>query len=81
MLSAAGEDFGPAEFVILPLKLPGNFDGMLGQKFFEHRVVGIEVPDVPYRFVVMPRSIVPVSPNGQYLAVGETSPKTIWHFK
>jgi len=39
------------------------------------------VPDAPYRFVVMPRTIVPVSPDGQYLAVGETSPTTIWHFK
>ena len=39
------------------------------------------VPDAPYRFVVMPRTIVPVSPDGQYLAVGETSTTTIWHFK
>jgi hypothetical protein len=31
--------------------------------------------------VVMPRRIVPVSPDGQYLAVGETIRTTIWHFK
>lgn len=42
MLSAAGQDFGPVEFVILPLKLPGDIDGMLGQNFFEHRVVCID---------------------------------------
>ena len=39
------------------------------------------VPNAPCRFVVMPRRIVPVSPDGQYLAVGETSRTTIWHFK
>jgi hypothetical protein len=39
------------------------------------------VPDTSYRFVVMPRRIVPVSPDGQYLAVGETTRTTIWHFK
>ena len=39
------------------------------------------VPDSPYRFVVMPRKIVPLSPNGQYLAVGESSPSTVWKFK
>jgi carotenoid cleavage dioxygenase-like enzyme len=39
------------------------------------------VPEAPYRFVVMPRRIVPVSPDGQYLAVGETQSTTIWHFK
>src|ERR1700683_1826297 len=39
------------------------------------------VPNALYRFVVMPRRIVPVSPDGQYLAVGETSRTTIWHFK
>lgn len=38
------------------------------------------VPDTPYRFVVMPGRIVPVSPDGQYLAVGETTQTTIWHF-
>ena len=39
------------------------------------------VPEAPYRFVVMPRRIVPVSPDGRYLAVGETRPTTIWYFK
>jgi hypothetical protein len=41
------------------------------------------VPDSPYRFMVMPRRIVPVSPDGQYLAVSktETVTKTAWHFK
>jgi hypothetical protein len=39
------------------------------------------VPGAPYRFVVMPRRIVPVSPDRQYLAVGETRPTTSWHFK
>jgi hypothetical protein len=39
------------------------------------------VPDAPYRFVVMPRRIVPASQDGRYLAVGETSSTTIWHFK
>jgi hypothetical protein len=39
------------------------------------------VPDAPYRFVVMPRRIVPASQDGNYLVVGETSSTTIWHFK
>jgi len=39
------------------------------------------VPDTPYRFVVMPRRIVPVSSDGQYVAVGETTRTTTWHFK
>jgi hypothetical protein len=39
------------------------------------------VPDTPYRFVVMPRSIVSVSPDGQYRAVSKTTTKTIWQFK
>jgi|HubBroStandDraft_5_1064220.scaffolds.fasta_scaffold504747_1 hypothetical protein len=40
------------------------------------------VPETSYRFVVMPRRIVPVSPDGQYLAVTrtETVTKTSWHF-
>jgi hypothetical protein len=38
------------------------------------------VPESPYRFVVMPRRIVPVSQDGQYLAVGEASVTTVWHF-
>jgi hypothetical protein len=39
------------------------------------------VPDTVYRFVVMSRRIVPVSPEGQYVAVAETTRTTIWHFK
>ena len=39
------------------------------------------VPGTPYRFVVMPRRIVPVSQDGLYQAVSETSITTIWHFK
>jgi hypothetical protein len=39
------------------------------------------VPDSPYRFVVMPRRVVPVSPDSQYLAVGETTRETTWKFK
>lgn len=38
-LSAAGQDLGPLEFVVLPLKLPGDFDGVIGGNFFEHHVV------------------------------------------
>ena len=41
------------------------------------------VADAPYRFVVMPRRVIPVSTDGQYLAVSttETITKTAWHFK
>jgi hypothetical protein len=42
ILSAAGQDFGPMEFVILPLKLPGDFEGMLGRNFFENHVVCLD---------------------------------------
>jgi hypothetical protein len=40
------------------------------------------VPDGPYRFVVMPRKVIPESPTGQYLAMSgtETVSKTAWHF-
>ncbi len=41
-LSAAGQDFGPLEFVVLPLKLPGDFEGILGGNFFEHHVVCLD---------------------------------------
>jgi hypothetical protein len=41
-LSAAGHDFGPVEFVIAPAKLPADFEGMLGQNFFEHHVVCLD---------------------------------------
>jgi hypothetical protein len=40
------------------------------------------VPDAPYRFVVMPRRVIPASSTGQYLAVSrtETVTKTVWMF-
>jgi hypothetical protein len=38
-LSAAGQDLGPLEFVVLPLEFPSDFEGTLGGNFFEHRVV------------------------------------------
>ena len=41
-LSAAGQDLGPLEFVVLPLKLPGDFEGILGGNFFEHHVVCLD---------------------------------------
>ncbi len=41
-LSAAGQDFGPLEFVVLPLKLSNDFDGVLGGNFFEHHVVCLD---------------------------------------
>ena len=39
------------------------------------------VPNTPYRFVIMPRRILPVSPDGQYVAVSETVSTTTWHFR
>jgi hypothetical protein len=41
------------------------------------------VPDAPYRFVVMPRRVVPTSLTGQYLAVSRTeiATKTAWIFE
>ena len=41
-LSAAGHDLGPLEFVVLPLKLPGDFEGVLGGNFFEHHVACLD---------------------------------------
>ena len=40
------------------------------------------VPETPYRFVVMPRRIIAVSPDGKYLAASrtETVTKTVSHF-
>jgi hypothetical protein len=38
-LAAAGEEFGTMEFAVLPLKLPADFDGVVGGNFFEHHVV------------------------------------------
>jgi hypothetical protein len=40
-LGAAGQEFGPLEFVVLPLQLP-DFDGMLGANFFADRVVCLD---------------------------------------
>jgi hypothetical protein len=42
VLSAGGHDFGPLEFVILPLVPPGDFQGMLGWNFFMHHVVCLD---------------------------------------
>jgi predicted aspartyl protease len=42
VLSAAGSDFGPVEFVLLPLKLPGDFQGVLGRNFLEHHLVCLD---------------------------------------
>jgi predicted aspartyl protease len=39
MLAAAGHDFGPLEFVLLPLQPPKDFQGMLGSNFFAKHVV------------------------------------------
>jgi hypothetical protein len=41
-LSAAGQDLGPLEFVVLPLELPGDFEGILGGNFFEHHLVCLD---------------------------------------
>ena len=40
------------------------------------------VPDTSYRFVVMPRRVIPASPTGQFLAMSrtETVTKVAWHF-
>jgi gag-polyprotein putative aspartyl protease len=34
-----GSDFGPLEFVVLPLELPSDFEGMLGYNVFANHVV------------------------------------------
>jgi hypothetical protein len=41
------------------------------------------VPGTPYRFVVMPRRVIPASADGRYLAMSktETVTKTAWHFQ
>jgi hypothetical protein len=41
-LSAAGQELGPLEFVLLPLDLPKDFEGVLGGNFFAHRVVCLD---------------------------------------
>jgi hypothetical protein len=38
-LLAAGQDFGPSEFVVLPLSLPPDFEGLLGSDFFHRHTV------------------------------------------
>lgn len=38
-LIIGGSDFGPLEFVVLPLELPSDFEGMLGYNLFAEHVV------------------------------------------
>jgi len=41
-LSVTGRDFGPLEFVVAPLQLPSDFEGMLGANFFSSHVVCLD---------------------------------------
>jgi hypothetical protein len=41
-LAAAGHDFGVLEFAVLPLKLPDDFEGVIGGNFFAHHVVCLD---------------------------------------
>ena len=41
-LSVAGREFGPLEFVVAPLQLPSDFEGMLGANFFSTHVVCLD---------------------------------------
>jgi hypothetical protein len=41
-LSVAGREFGPLEFVVPPLQLPSDFEGMLGANFFSTHVVCLD---------------------------------------
>jgi hypothetical protein len=41
-LSAGGQTFAPLEFVVLPLQLPRDFDGMLGTNFFTNYIVCLD---------------------------------------
>ena len=41
-LSAAGRKFAPLEFVVLPLRLSTDFDGMLGRDFFDQHLVCLD---------------------------------------
>jgi hypothetical protein len=41
-LLSAGHDLGAVEFVILPLQLPEDFDGLLGRNFFDLHVVCLD---------------------------------------
>jgi hypothetical protein len=38
-LAAAGQEFGALEFAVLPLKLPDDFEGVIGGNFFAHHIV------------------------------------------
>jgi hypothetical protein len=38
-LSGGGRAFAPLEFVVLPLNLPRDFDGMIGANFFTNHIV------------------------------------------
>ena len=42
MLAAAGQDLGPLELVVLPIKISSGVDGMLGRNFFEQHVVCLD---------------------------------------
>lgn len=42
VFSAVGHDFGPVEFVVLPAKLPRDFEGLIGRNFFEHHIVCLD---------------------------------------
>jgi hypothetical protein len=41
-LSVGGRTFMPLEFVVLPLHLPRDFDGMIGANFFMSHVVCLD---------------------------------------
>lgn len=41
-LVAAGQNLTPVDFIVLPLKLPADFEGVIGGNFFEHRVVCLD---------------------------------------
>jgi hypothetical protein len=41
-LSAAGRNVGPLDFVVLPMQLSADFDGMIGRNFFEAHTVCLD---------------------------------------
>jgi hypothetical protein len=41
-LVAAGQNLTPVDFIVLPLKLPADFEGVIGGNFFEHRIVCLD---------------------------------------
>ena len=41
-LTAAGQDFGPLEFVVLPVKPPEDFQVFLGANFFSNHIVCLD---------------------------------------